>query len=129
MLLSIALFSKTFEGKTKKEAYFKAMNWVAKNIVHKQDENKETSFKVEELKGLVFPSYKITLFCSLNTAEEENRFCENCKKYHKSFFINQDYNCSSCKHKAFMVRMHERLKVKRSYRRDKLKSKEIIEIE
>lgn len=123
MMVSIAFYSRKFEGETRKKAYFKAMNWVAKNIVHK-DENKETTFQVEEIKGLVFPSYKVTLYCSLPSTDEESKFCDSCKSYHKSFFINQEYNCSSCKHKAFVKRMDDRLKIKKSYRVEKLKKSE-----
>lgn len=119
MLISISFYSKTFEDSDKQIAYNKATKWIQKNVITK-DENKETTFKMEENPDTVLPSYKVTLFCSLPTAEEENRFCDACKVYHKSFFINQEYNCSACRHKAFLHRMDERLRVKRSFRKEKL---------
>lgn len=120
MLVSIEFYSQKFSNIDKKKAYSKATNWLAKYIVTSKDENIECTFKIEELKNEPLPTFKVVIYCSLNTVDEENKFCEVCKTYHKSFFINQDYNCSSCKHKAFIRRMDEKLTIKRGYRKEKL---------
>lgn len=123
MIVSVEFYSKSFSNIDRKEAYRKLTNWLAKHIVTNKDENRESTFKIEELKGELIPTFKLTVYCSLETKDEENKFCEVCKTYHKSFFINQEYNCNACKHKAFIQRMDEKLSIKKGYRREKLARK------
>ena len=123
MNISTTFYNKTFAHEDKKEAYKRATNWIAKYIVTSRDDNKETIFKIEEIKNTAVPTFKVILMCSLETKDEEDSFCESCKSYHKAFFINQEYNCNACKYKAFLNRMSDKLSVKMNYRRDKLKHK------
>lgn len=120
MLVSIEFYSQKFSNIDKKKAYSKATNWLAKYIVTSKDENVESTFKIEEIKNENLPAFKVTVYCSLNTDDEEDKFCEVCKTYHKSFFINQEYNCNACRHKTFIRRMKEKLAIKKSYRKERL---------
>ena len=123
MKISIPYFAKKFTAESKKEAYIAVMKWMANNVISSQDEVSETQFSIIEEKGYDLPTYKLTLFCMLDENEHKNKFCDICKKYHKSFFINQDYNCSKCNMVTYRARVEETLMVKRSYRKERLKYK------
>ncbi len=113
-------FSLEFEDDDKKKAFRKATNWIAKNVMSKSDDDKIT-YRIEFLKGKIKHTFKVHLYCSLDITEEQNRFCEVCKKYHKSFFINQEYNCNACKVKAYHSRVDERMSIVRTYRKEKIR--------
>lgn len=120
MIVSVEFYSQKFSNIDRKKAYSKLTNWMAKHIITSKDENKDCTYKVEEIKNETLPTFKLTIYCSLDTRDEEKKFCEVCKTYHKSFFINQEYNCNSCKYKAYLNRMEEKLLIKKGYRKEKL---------
>jgi len=121
MKIATPFFVKRFTAKTKKEAYTEAMQWIASNIVKGQDEDGETMFNIAEDKDTDLPTFKLTLYCMLDETERKNKFCDICRQYHKSFFINADYNCSKCNMITYMKRLDEALSIKKSYRKERLK--------
>jgi len=121
MKYAAPFFTKRFSAETKKEAYMSLAKWVATNVVSNQDEIGETFWNAAEDKDANLPTYKLTLFCMLDETERKNKFCNICKTYHKSFFINQDYNCSKCNMISYVARLEEGLSIKKSYRKERLK--------
>jgi hypothetical protein len=119
MIISAAYHTRSFSNESRKDAYNKAMNWLAKNVITKP-ENQGISFKVEEVKPADVPTFKLTLMCELDVTEEERKYCEICKSFHRSFFINEEFNCSACKHKAYLKRIEERISIRKSYKKEKL---------
>lgn len=120
MRIVVPFFSKTFSAESKKKAYEKTYKWIATNIVKGKDEIGETLTKIEEDESFDFPTFKLTLYCMLDEKEDRNKFCNVCKAHHKSFFVNQDYNCSSCNVMTYVQRLDKKLSIKRQYRKERL---------
>jgi hypothetical protein len=103
-----------------KEAYLTACKWVASNVVSKEVEIGETLVKYAKVSGASLPTVKVELYALLDTAETSNSFCSKCKEFHANFYVNEDFNCATCKHTAFISQMDKRLAIKRQHRKEKL---------
>lgn len=116
MLYTIKLLSKEIKAPTNKEAYMIgtriALEMKSKTPDILWDMIKKDS---EELKIVVLNIYMI--FDSNKTKEIH---CNACKEFHKSFFINQEYNCHTCKLNAYSNRIKSELKTKKYYYKKKL---------
>lgn len=113
------LMKKRFTAGTLSEAKTKALKWVGKYVMCK-DEIKNIMYHFEEDKG-VHNCVVVTLFVSLDEKELREKYCNICKEFHRSFFINENFNCNECKAMAYQKRMAEMLKVKKSFYRETLK--------
>lgn len=120
MLVTVPFHSEIFKAKTNKEAYLKACKWVAKNVVGKENEMRETFWKVEQED---IGTYKLTLYCMLDYKDKERKFCEICQSYHKRFYYNEERDCSRCNLKAFKKRIDEGLTIKKAYRKELISKK------
>ena len=121
MNVSTKFFEKRFSDFDSKDAYLKLCKWLAQNVISKEVEiGKEVTFGVFKVEGADFPTFKLELYCSLNETDLRNGFCERCKEFHKSFYINQEYNCNACKVMAYMDQVKLKLSSKRSYRKERL---------
>ena len=116
---AIKFFSKTFTGETTKEAYLKASNWVGKFIFSKVEIG-ETFWKIEKI-NTNFPTVKLELYAMLDPSETEKSFCNRCQEFHKSFYINQDYNCNACRMQAYNKNVKDKLNIKRGFRQERLR--------
>lgn len=112
---------KRFYGESIKEAKTKALKWVGKNVMCKNDMHdimyhfqKDTA----EENCIV-----LVLFAALDEDELFERNCAICKEFHKSFFINENFNCNECKAMAFKERLNKTLQSKKAFYRQELKNK------
>ncbi len=116
---SVEIMTKGFSADTMKEAYMIAVKWVSTNIISK-DELKDitVSFK-KEMRTL--PTIIVGLHMTLNEKELRDRHCEICRETHKTFFINENCNCSWCNVGAYQRRMEDMLRTKSEYCRGIIK--------
>lgn len=121
MKIAEKFFSKEFTAVKSKDAYLKACKWVANNVVNKITDIGETFWKIEKIvEEDTKTTFRLELYCLLDTKEEVDKFCANCKSMHKAFFINENYNCNRCNMKAYVDRMRIKLDVKKEYRIERL---------
>lgn len=117
------LCSKTFGGGSMKDAFLKASKWVATNIIADQRFHEIT---VEYLKDESLPQITAVLFVGIKEKEIQDEHCAICKEFSKSFFINEETNCNSCKVKGYQKRQVQHLEVKAAYYKELLKQKGAI---
>lgn len=108
MVFSEKFASKTFKGETTKQAYLKAVKWVAKNVMSSKELN---NVHVEYVKDI--GEVKVNLYVVLPEAETREKHCKMCKEFHGSFFINQEVNCGWCNTKSYQDRLTDMIKVKK----------------
>lgn len=108
-------------SKSKKDAYLKACKFVATKVLNKKDadkilintkiiDNSEDSFKCE-----------VTLYISIDETESRNKFCDICKEFHHSFYINQDFNCNACKMLSYRKRLEAQISNTANYKKQHIK--------
>ena len=117
MFLTAKIFSFKVTGETKKEAYLNGCKKAAKFVASKKFSN--VSEKIELVPNEE-NTFLFTIFTNIDLNPEKNEFCKVCKEFHSTFYINQDYNCSACKMKAFLGRAEEKAKVSKNYYRSKI---------
>ena len=102
-----------------KSAYLKACKWVSSRIVSKEYNNRVTwnISKVSET------TIKLTVYAILDISGEKDKFCKICKDFHSSFFINEFYNCNTCKLDSFIKRMDDKNKIVKGAFEEKIKRK------
>lgn len=113
-------FSKSFTDEKRKVAYLDACKWLASNIISKEDELCEFTFKIKEDKEAELPTFKLILYVTLDEKELRNRHCNICKEAHSAFFINNKVDCNSCNASAYQKRMEDMIKQKRLFLKGKL---------
>ena len=117
MFLSFKVCSFKVQGETKKEAYLIGCKKAAKYVASKHYPNISEQIELvpNEENTLLF-----TLFTNIDLTPEKNEFCKVCREFHTTFYINQDFNCSSCKMKAFLGRAEEKARVSKNYYKKKI---------
>lgn len=108
---------KEFSATTRKEAYLKAIKWVANNIVSKDE---LSDVLVKYIRNEQFPTITVELYVSISQTEIRKRHCEICKESHAQFYINEYTNCDWCNAKGFQRRTDEMMKTKRQFYRQKI---------
>lgn len=115
---------KIFSARTHKDAYVKAMKWVASNIIADTElQNSVISYEKKFDKETQLPVIIVHLSVSLEEKEHRDRNCRVCKEVHSSFFMNEETNCSWCKAVAYQNRLDEFIKNKKSYYKERLGKK------
>lgn len=79
-----------------------------------------TTFKVRKKNGTK-DVYIVYVYTNLEMKEAQKEFCKNCKYFHKSFYINEEYNCSRCNMKSFLKIMSDKSKISKQYYRERMK--------
>lgn len=118
------IMKKRFFGETLSEAKTKALKWVGKYVMCK-DEVHDLMYHFEvdkDNQNCVI----VMLLVSLDEKDIREKNCRICKEFHSSFFINENFNCNECKAMAYQKRMGEALKPKKSFYRESLKK--ILEV-
>ena len=120
MNIAIKFYERNFEAENSKNAYLKACKWAATNVVNKVEIG-DTFWRIMKVKDANLPTFKIELFCLLDEKASREEFCEKCKEFHRSFFINQFYNCNSCNMRSYTECLKSRLKIKKQYRKERIR--------
>lgn len=90
-----------------------AAKWVSTNIIAKDELRDNVLVKYE--KSEQSPTITVYLYISLPEKEIKERHCNICKEVHKSFFINEQYNCNSCNLNGYQRRADNMMKIKSDY--------------
>jgi len=104
MKLSIKVFEKTFSDEVSKKAYLKACKWIAKNLV----EINNAQYEIKKIINTNLPTFNLTVYAILDTQNFDNEFCNTCKEFHKTFYINQDYDCNWCRLTAYKKQLDKK---------------------
>lgn len=121
MISGTKYFEKQFVSADAKEGYLMACKWIATNVLSNKD-LKDTLFKIVKAGNDDYFVFIVELYCCIDCKEQSDKYCKVCKEMHKSFFINEEYNCSRCNKRAYNDRLKSALKIKRAYRVDKSKN-------
>lgn len=119
----IKVLSKQFQHEISKQAYLDACKWVAVNIINnKQVELQDITWNIAKVsKEGQLPTFKLTVYASINEKDVRENHCEVCKQVHNLFYMNkEEANCAECKLKAFQKRLDDAAEVKRVYVRGKI---------
>lgn len=117
-------FKKEFVANSHKDAYMKAIKWIASNVISDVELSKsKISFEKSENKEKQLPTIIIHLSVCLNEKEQRDKNCKICKEIHSNFFMNEETNCGWCKTVAYQKRLDENIKIKRSFYRERLGKK------
>ena len=118
MNVTLKICSFIARGENKKQAYLNGCKKVAKFWGSKKYKN--VSCKIERISkdenALLF-----VLFTTLDLGKEKSQYCKMCKEMHCSFFINEDYNCSSCKLEGFFKKVKEKALVSKNFYKTEFK--------
>lgn len=120
MKMATPFYKHNFSDEISKQAYLKACKWLAENVVSKVEIG-ETFWKITKVEDASLPTFKLELYALIDTEDNIKAFCERCKEFHRVFYVNQQFNCNSCNLMAFKNQMDEKLKIKKSYRQERLK--------
>lgn len=125
MNLAVKFFQKTFtldvdNHETGKQLYARVNKWVADYIIKKVEVG-ETFWRVSKVSDSDLPAFKLELYALLDSEEASKNFCNRCKEFHSSFYLNQQFNCDACNYTAFKKQMKEKLQIKKEWRKSRLK--------
>lgn len=123
MLYIHKFYEKKFRAEDSKKAYLKACKFVASNIISegsKVEASKVTwdVTRVEDEGDL--PTFMLTLYYKFDDTEFMKSTCETCKQFHRSFFINEDFNCSRCSKVGYEKNVSQKLSIGSDYLRKML---------
>ena len=115
------VFRKEFSDEDPKRAYRMTCEWLAKNVINREDEVGEYEFKITKVKNAENPTYQLTLYASLDEKEVNDQHCKICKETHSIFFCNSHWDCNKCDTNAYRKRMQDKLKIKQEFMKEKIK--------
>lgn len=120
-----SFYEREFKAKGSKEAYLKACKFVASNIISdssKVEASKVTwsvtRVKTEDEESL--PTFLLTLFYTFDDTEFMEKTCTACKEFHKSFFINENFNCDRCNKIGYERNIKQKLAIGSEYFKKRL---------
>lgn len=120
MLVSYKILSYTFTANSEKEAYLKGCKYIAKYVASKKYKN--ISFNINRV-GDESNSFVFILYTNIDIKENQKRFCFLCRKMHKSFFINEEYNCSRCNLRTFLNRIKQQADISKTFYKELFEGK------
>ena len=66
------------------------------------------------------PTFRLTLYYKFDDTDFMKQTCEACKQFHKSFFINENFNCNRCNKVGYEKRIEQKLLIGAEYVRKML---------
>lgn len=119
MLYIEKFYERNFKAKNSKDAYLKACKFVASNIVSKGSKVEVTKVTWDitkvETKEDDLPTFRLSLYYKFDDTDFMKQSCKSCKEFHKSFFINEDYNCSRCNKIGYKKNIEQKLSIASEY--------------
>lgn len=109
-------YERTFKDEDPKKAYLKASKFVASNIISKGSkvEVSKVTWDVVRVEGDL-PTFRLTLYYKFDDTDFMKQTCEACKQFHKSFFINENFNCSRCNKVGYEKNIEQKLLIGTEY--------------
>lgn len=116
-------YEREFKAKKSKDAYLKACKFVASNIISassKVEVSKVTWDVVRVSNDDDLPTFRLTLYYKFDDTQFMKQTCDACKEFHKSFFINENYNCNRCNKVGYEKNVDQKLMICSEYLRKQL---------
>lgn len=109
-------YERDFVSKDPKQAYLKASKFVASNVISKGSkvEVSKVTWDIVRIKGDL-PTFHLTLYYKFDDSEFMKQTCNSCKEFHKSFFINENYDCNRCKKVGYEKQIEQKLMIGADY--------------
>lgn len=110
-------YQREFKAKDSKEAYLKACKFVASNVISSNSkvEASKVTWSVEKVKDAGLPTFLLTLNYVFDDTVFMETTCKACKEFHKSFFINENFNCSRCNKVGYEKNIQQKLMIGTEY--------------
>lgn len=125
MLYIHKFYERDFKDEDSKAAYLKACKFVASNVISKGSkvEVSKVTWNIQRVddKGDL-PTFRLELYYTFDDTQFMEQTCNACKEFHKSFFINQDYNCSRCNKVGYEKNVNQKLMIGAEYFRKLLEN-------
>lgn len=117
-------YERKFRAQDSKEAYLKACKFVASNIISKGSRVEASKVtwditKADETEEDL-PTFQLSLYYKFDDTEFMAQTCNACKEFHKSFFINENFNCNRCNKVGYEKSVSQKLMVGAEYLRKML---------
>ena len=114
-------YEREFRDEDPKKAYLKASKFVASNIISKGSkvEVSKVTWDVVRVDGDL-PTFRLTLYYKFDDTKFMEQTCEACKQFHKSFFINENFNCNRCNKVGYEKNIVQKLMIGADYLRQLL---------
>ena len=109
-------YERDFVSEDPKKAYLKASKFVASNIISKGSkvEVSKVTWDIVRIEGDL-PTFHLTLYYKFDDSEFMKQTCNACKEFHKSFFINENYDCNRCKKVGYEKQIEQKLMIGADY--------------
>lgn len=109
-------YERDFKDEDPKKAYLKASKFVASNIISKGSkvEVSKVTWDVVRVEGDL-PTFRLTLYYKFDDTDFMKQTCDACKQFHKSFFINENFNCSRCNKVGYEKNIEQKLLIGTEY--------------
>lgn len=119
MLYIEKFYEQEFKAQNSKEAYLKACKFVASNVISKGSKVEVTKvtwdvIRVEKDENDL-PTFRLSLYYKFDDTEFMKQTCKACKEFHKSFFINENFNCSRCNKVGYEKNIKQKLLIASEY--------------
>ena len=114
-------YEREFRDEDPKKAYLKASKFVASSIISKGSkvEVSKVTWDVVRVDGDL-PTFRLTLYYKFDDTKFMEQTCEACKQFHKSFFINENFNCNRCNKVGYEKNIEQKLMIGADYLRQLL---------
>lgn len=118
-------YERKFKAQDSKEAYLKGCKFIAKNIISKGSKVEASKVvwdvtRIDEDNDESLPTFLLTLYYKFDDTKFMEQTCNSCKEFHKSFFINENYNCNRCNKVGYEKNINQKLMVGAEYLRKTL---------
>lgn len=114
MEFAIKVFSKKFTDANRKSAYLKLSKWLASNILYNKKDFENISYKVKDVSEEDYPAFELQIFAILEEKEVREKNCRICQESHSLFYLNAKADCNSCNAKAYVTRLDDLVKERKS---------------
>lgn len=120
MLYIQKFYERKFRAEDSKEAFLRACKFVATNIISKGSKVEAANvvwdiIRVSEGEDESLPTFQLTLYCKFDDTRFMEQTCEACKEFHKSFFINENFNCNRCNKVGYEKNIRQKLMISAEY--------------
>ena len=109
-------YERDFKDEDPKKAYLKASKFVASNIISKGSkvEVSKVTWDVVRVEGDL-QTIRLTLYYKFDDTDFMKQTCDACKQFHKSFFINENFNCNRCNKVGYEKNIEQKLLIGTDY--------------
>lgn len=104
-------YERKFVAQDSKNAYLKACKFVASNVISKGSkvEAAKVTWDILPVESDDLPTFMLTLYIKFDDTEFMKKTCDACKEFHKSFFINENFNCDRCNKVGYEKNLEQKL--------------------